>query len=77
MSNKISIEKISGIEFISDCKYFQRILQEKGYDPTLSEIQELWQEYSESLSASWLSIEEYSEKEIWKSIKEYIRNRNV
>lgn len=61
---------ITKIDYPEDCIRIQKALLSKGFEATLSECQELWEERSERWDAGWLILPE-SEEEILLSINEY------
>lgn len=50
------MQKIKDIRNIKDCIRIKNVLLEKGYDATLKECEELWQEFSNSMCAWWLYL---------------------
>lgn len=62
------------IHEIEDCKRIQKVLEQNDTEATLAECEELWIEWSSSLSAGWLFLPE-TDDEIWEILGEKVRER--
>lgn len=64
---------VDSIPYLSDCYLIQAILKkEAGIQRSLFECQYLWKQYSKTLCATWLSLDEYSPKDIVEAIKPFL-----
>lgn len=57
------------INYVNDCKRIQELAISYGYEISLKEAEDLWEEYSGSQCASWLIP--YDPKEVKKAIEDY------
>ena len=53
---------------VEDCLNIQRTAFEHGFDISLADAQELWEDFSENYSAGWLI---WNFKDTWEQIKIY------
>lgn len=61
------------INYVEDCQKIQSALLSIGYEATLSECQDLWEERSNSWDASWLYLDDKSHSSIIEEINEYTK----
>jgi hypothetical protein len=60
------------IEFPEDVKQIQGVLAENGYKATPSQCVELWEKYSDSMCAGWMSLDCYTNEDVFNCISPYI-----
>jgi hypothetical protein len=65
--------KLKTVRYGADCKRIQDVLVERGLEASLSECEELWSAYSDSLCAGWMMLPD-SDEEIYDSISYFIDN---
>lgn len=58
------------LDFIDDLRVIQFVAFQNGFDISLIEAQKIWEEFSESVCASWMTLST-DLSEVWASIKEY------
>lgn len=56
---------------VEDCKRIQGILERHNTEATLSECQDLWQDHSSKLCASWIILPE-SDEDIWEILEDVV-----
>lgn len=54
---RIRIIPVDDFSPVNDIKRLQRIFKERGYEVTESEVTVLWERYSESMAAGWMSLD--------------------
>lgn len=62
------------VDEIEDCKRIQKVLEQNNTEATLAECEELWIEWSSSLSAGWLFLPK-TDDEIWEILGEKVLER--
>ena len=63
----LPLQKVDDIE---DCLKIRKFLMNRGYDCTLKQAEDIWQQVSDDFCASWLCVPD-SEEEFWEGyIKE-------
>lgn len=60
------------VTYPEDCERIQNILAAKGTSATLIECEYLWNLYSEDLCATWMSMDYYTNEEIFNNINKYL-----
>lgn len=68
---EIEIVSSHGQEYIDDIKRIKRILIEHGYNATLTLAEVLWEKYSESMCAGWMSLPD-NDEEVFDCISYYL-----
>jgi hypothetical protein len=61
-------EEIYEHRHLGDVQRIQRILRDKGYIATLKDCAGLWEEYSDSLAAGWIFLDE-QDWDVWCCIR--------
>ena len=54
-------------EYKDDCIRIQRILRDRGYNATLKQCEELWEDYSDSMCAGWMNLND-SDSNVYNNI---------
>lgn len=68
----MQIIKTNGkIEYPEDCRRIKVILLNKGYDASLAECEILWEMYSDSMAAGWMSLPS-GDDEVFSCIQYYL-----
>lgn len=70
---EIKIVTEHGQRYIEDIKRIKNILIEKGYNATLTNSESLWDKYSDSMEAGWISLPDEDEA-VFSCIKSYLSN---
>lgn len=65
-------KKEEPIEFPADCLRIQSFLENKGRSATVMLCDSLWADYSESISAHWLIVNDASLEDFLDWMKDYI-----
>lgn len=66
---KVIIKK--NFAYPDDVRRIQKILQDRDYEATLSECEELWDMYSDSMCAGWMILSD-DDDEVFSCISSYI-----
>ena len=64
--------KVKRVYYVTDCQRLQRIALAHGFELSLLQCQDVWNQYSESWSASWLILRRDSDDEIWEYMAGFI-----
>jgi len=71
------IKHIGDYSYLNDIRVIQHSLFLHGFDATLSQCQELWEEYSDDRGAGWL-MNDWSDVEgVWDQTKDYIKESYI
>jgi len=62
------------IDYPEDCLRIQIVCLKHNYYLTIPECEEIWEEYSDSIAASWLFLPKEDDM-LWTMIKEYVIKR--
>jgi len=65
------IEIFTRNEYRDDCERIQTALEDKGYSSSLEQCAELWEIYSDSYCAGWMSLDVMSDDQIFDAISPY------
>jgi len=57
-------------EYPEDTKRIQSILAERGYEASLVECDIMWKEFSESMAAGWMCLQEDDDK-VFEAVSQY------
>ncbi len=58
-------QKRDGIpRYPNDCIRIARVLREEGYSVTLSQAEEMWDNFSDTYAAGWLGLDIYSDEDL-------------
>jgi len=68
----INLEIFTG-EYRDDCERIQRILRDKGYNATLQQCEELWDDYSDSMAAGWMGLGD-NDEDVYSHLRHRITN---
>ncbi len=68
------IKHIGDYSYLNDVRAIQYALFLHGFDATLSQCQELWEEYSDDRGAGWLINDWSNIEDIWYQIKDCIKD---
>lgn len=58
-------------EYIGDTKRIKQILLDRGYDVSLSDCEKLWEKYSDSMCAGWMTLDGESDESIYNHVSYY------
>jgi len=69
---KIEIISEHGERYIDDIRRIKKILRERDYDATLTISEALWDKYSYSMAAGWMTLPD-DDEEVFDCIKSYFQ----
>lgn len=65
---------INTARYPKDVMRIQQILADKGYEASPVECEALWDKYSESMCAGWMTLGRDSDEQVFDCISSYIEN---
>lgn len=68
---EIEIVSEHGQRYIDDIRRIKNILLHRGYNATLTNSEQLWDRYSDSMAAGWMTLPE-NDEEVFECISYYI-----
>lgn len=57
------------VRYREDCERIVRISMMHGYNITLGQAEQVWDDYSDSMAAGWMNLPE-SDEEVWEVLSE-------
>lgn len=58
-------------KYADDCERICKVLANRGFECSLNDACVLWEKYSESMAAGWISMFSASDDEIFSSVSSY------
>ena len=62
---RIQVKRVGENPYILDCIRIKGIFAKNGFDITQEQARELWENFSESISASWSILDKYGDVAIY------------